>query len=72
MSMLFRIGAIRKVITTPQQNYKGDLVTVKIGRFNEPVSLTGDHMVYVVGGRPTYSRNIKIFLEDLLLHEIFR
>ena len=52
-------AAIRKVITTHNRNYNGDLVTVKISRFNEQVSLTGDHMIYVVGGKPTYSREYK-------------
>ena len=52
-------GAVRKVITTHNRNYNGDLITVKIRRFNEPVSMTGDHMIYVVGGKPTYSREYK-------------
>lgn len=52
-------GKIKKVLATHEREYKGALITVRLSKLTEPVRLTDDHMVYVVSGAPTYSKNYK-------------
>jgi len=52
-------GEIKKVLVTHKRAYKGDLVTLKLSQLTEPISLTGDHKVYVVGGARMYRTRYK-------------
>lgn len=58
-------GNVRKVLTTHKRNYKGKLITVKQSMLTEPVSLTEDHMVYVVGGTKLYLNRYKYLSKRL-------
>ncbi|MBI4028956.1 MAG: DNA primase [Candidatus Blackburnbacteria bacterium] len=58
-------GHMKKVLVTHERKYKGNLVTVKTSQLSEPVTLTGDHFVYVIGGSFLYRNNYKYFSKRL-------
>lgn len=58
-------GEIRKVLVTHERQYNGRLATIQMSQFNEPVSLTEDHMIYVVGGARLYTGRYKYLSKRL-------
>lgn len=58
-------AGLKRVLATHERNYKGDLITVKLSMLGEEVSLTGDHMVHIVGGSPLYKYKHKYLARKL-------
>ncbi|MBU0570021.1 DNA primase, partial [Patescibacteria group bacterium] len=52
-------GQIKKILATHKREYEGDLISVRLSMFGETVSLTSDHMVYIIGGSRLYKYNYK-------------
>ncbi|MBI2009810.1 MAG: DNA primase, partial [Candidatus Chisholmbacteria bacterium] len=58
-------GEIQRVLATHKRDYRGEMVTLRLRKLSEPVRLTSDHQVYVVGGSPLYSQNYKYLSKRL-------
>jgi len=58
-------GGLKKVLATHRRNYAGDLISLQLSKLTEPVRLTADHLVYVVGGSALYSQNYKYLSKRL-------
>lgn len=52
-------GNIQEVEGVLKRDYKGDLIKIKLACLRDNVRLTGDHVVYVVGGSPLYKYQYK-------------
>src|SRR3989304_2817495 len=59
------MGDIKRVLATHERNYSGEVVTVRLSKLTEPVTLTADHTVFTIGGSPTYSKRHKYLSRTL-------
>ena len=58
-------GNYQKVEAKYEKNYKGDLVSLRLSKLTEEVSLTGDHEVFIIGGSSLYENNYKYLSRKL-------
>ncbi len=47
-------GLLRKVLATHRRNFQGNLIDIRIRKLGEVVTLTEDHMVFIVRPRAEY------------------
>lgn len=52
-------GNLQKVLVRHEREYVGNMITIILSQFSEPVNLTEDHIVYIVGGAKTYRNRYK-------------
>jgi DNA primase len=58
-------GSYQKVLATHKKEFSGQMVSIKVSKLGNEVSLTEDHMVYVVGGANTYKSRYKYLSKRL-------